>query len=103
MGFGQDLQRRARIADRQPRRADVLRRRPQLEDGLRDDAQRSLGAHEKVLEVVARVVLLERTQSVPDVPVGQHDFEPQDEIAGIAIAEHLHAAGVGRQVAADHA
>ena len=44
-----------------------------------------------------------RAQSVPDLAIRQHDFEPQHEIAGIAIAQHLHAAGVGREIAADHA
>ncbi len=36
-------------------------------------------------------------------PLASDDLQPQDEIAGIAIAQHLHAAGVGRQIAADHA
>ena len=34
----------------------------------------SLGAHEQMLQVVTRVVLLERAQAVPDVAIGQHDF-----------------------------
>ena len=46
---------------------------------------------------------LSAAQAVPDVAVGQHDFEAQHEVARIAVAQHLHAAGVGREIAADHA
>ena len=65
--------------------------------------ERALGAHEQMLEVVAGIVLLERAQAVPDLAVGQHDFEAQHEVAGVAVAQHLHAAGIGREIAADHA
>ena len=54
-----------------------------------------------MLEVVASVVLAQAAQAVPDLAAGQHDFEAEGEVAGIAVAQHLHAAGVGRQVAAD--
>jgi hypothetical protein len=54
-----------------------------------------------VLEVVAGVVLAQAAQAVPDAAVGQHHFQAQRQLAGIAVAQHLHAAGIGGQVAAD--
>ena len=101
MRLGQDLDRRLRIAHGEPGGGDVLGRRPQLQHRLGDDAERALGAHEQVLEVVAGVVLLERAQAVPDVAVGQHDLEAHHQVARVAVAQHLHAAGVGREIAAD--
>ena len=103
MRLRQDLDRRLRIADGEPGGGDVLGRRPQLQHRLGDDAERALGAHEQVLEVVAGVVLLERAQAVPDVAVGQHHLEAEHQVARVAVAQHLHAAGVGREIAADHA
>ena len=101
MRLGQDLDRRLRIAHGEPGGGDVLGRRPQLQHRLGDDAERAFGAHEQVLEVVAGIVLLERAQAVPDVAVGQHDLEAHHEVARVAVAQHLHAAGIGREIAAD--
>ena len=75
MRLGQDLDGGLRIADREPGGGHVLGRGPELQHRLGDDAERAFGAHEQVLQVVAGVVLLERAQPVPDVAVGQHDFE----------------------------
>jgi hypothetical protein len=97
----QDLDGGLWIADGEPGGGDVLGRRPQLQHRLGDDAERALGTHEQVFQVVAGVVLLERAQAVPDVAVGQHDLEAQHKVARVAVAQHLHAAGIGRKVAAN--
>ncbi len=68
-----------------------------------DDAESAFRADEQVLEIVAGIVLAQPPQSVPDPPVGQHHFEPEAEIAGIAIGQHIEPAGIGRQIAADAA
>ena len=65
-----------------------------------DDAERPLRAHEKMLQVVARVVLLELRQRRHDPAIGQHDLDARHEIAGVAIGDDSRAAGVGRQIAA---
>jgi hypothetical protein len=57
----------------------------------------------EIAQVVAGVVLLERPQAVPDVPRRRHHLEAEHELAGVAVVQHVHAAGVGREVAADGA
>jgi hypothetical protein len=103
MRLRQDFDGGLRIAHGEPRRRHVLGRGPQLQHGLGDDPERALGAHEQMLQVVARIVLLERAQAVPDVAVGQYDLQAHHQVARIAVAQHLHAAGIGREVAADQA
>jgi hypothetical protein len=73
----------------------------ELQHGRGDDAQRSLGADEQVLQVVAGVVLAQAAQAIPDLAARQHHFEAQRQFARVAVAQHLHAAGVGGQIAAD--
>jgi hypothetical protein len=90
-----------RIGHRHPGRGARARARKQLQRRRRDQTQAAFGADEKLLEVVACVVLAQAAQSVPDASVGQHHFQAQAEFAGVAVAQHLHAAGIGRQVAAD--
>ena len=82
---------------------DGLGRRKQFQHRGGDDAERALGADEEVLEVVAGVVLLELVEEVQHAAVGQHDFDPDHEIAGDAIGERVGAAGIGGEVAADGA
>ena len=67
---------RVDIRNGHQRRRACARRREELQHGGRDDAERSFGADEQVLEVVAGVVLAQAAQSVPDATVGQHDFQP---------------------------
>ncbi len=45
-------------------------------------------ADEELLQVVAGVVLAQAAQPVPDAAVGEHHFEPEHEVARIAIAQH---------------
>ena len=77
------------------------RTRIQLAGGRRDEAQRALGADEQLLQVVAGVVLAQGAQPVEDPPVRQHDLEAEDQFAGRSVAEHVRAAGIGREVAAE--
>ncbi len=54
-------------------------------------------------QVVARVVFAQTRQAFPHLALGGDDFQPQAQIAGVAVAQHLRAARIGRQVAADGA
>ena len=73
----------------------------ELEHGRGNDAQRALGAYEKLLQVITGIVLAQAAQTVPDAPVRQHHFEPQHEVARVAIAQHVGAAGVGGEISPD--
>jgi hypothetical protein len=97
----QHRQRRLHRADREQRRCLAPRRRKGLEAGGGDHAERAFGADEEVAQVVARVVLAQSAQAVPQFARRQHDLEPEGELARVAVAQDLRAAGVGRQVAAD--
>jgi hypothetical protein len=79
------------------------RLRAELQRGGGDHAQRALAADEQVAQVVAGVVLAQARQAVPDLALRRHDLQPQAQPACVAEAQHLGAAGVGRQVAADRA
>ena len=68
-----------------------------------DDAERSFGADEQALQVVAGVVLAQLAQGVDDAPVGENGFDAGDEVARIAIGDDGDAARIGRNVAADGA
>ena len=76
------------------------RLREQLDRRGGDHAQRAFGTDEEVAQVVAGVVLAQPPQPVPDLAVSGHHLQPQAQVARIAEAQHLHAAGIGRQVAA---
>ena len=93
--------RSGRRRHRQPCRELGLWARKELEHGGRHQPQRTLGADEQMLEVVASIVLAQAAQAVPDAAVGQHNLQTEHQIAHIAVAQHLHAAGVGGDVAAD--
>ena len=86
---------------RDPRGLARRRLGEQAQHRGRDDAQRAFGADEELLHVVAGVVLAQAPQPVPDAPVRQHHLEAQHQVAHGAVAQHLHAAGVGRDVAAN--
>ena len=75
--------------------------REELQHRGGDDAERALGADEELLQVVAGVVLAQAAQAVPDAAVGQHHLEPEHQLARVAVAQHVDAARVGREVAAD--
>ncbi len=75
--------------------------REELQNGAGYDAERSLGTDEKIAQIVARIVLLEASEPVPDLPGRKHDLQPQAKLAHIAIDKHGSAAGIGRKIAAD--
>src|SRR5271165_111098 len=68
-----------------------------------DDAERALGADEKAPDVVAGVVLAKLAQAMDHPSIGQDRLDPGHEVACIAVGDHCHAAGVGRDIAADGA
>ena len=80
---------------------DFARFREELQGRGGNDPERAFAADKELLQIVAGVVLAQPAQTVPDPPVGQHDLEPQRQLAGIAVAQHRDAAGIGRQIAAD--
>src|SRR5690606_15245010 len=83
-------------------RADhITRLREKAERRACDDAERALRTNEELLHVVAGIILAQATQAIPDLAVGEHHFEAEHEAARIAIAQHLIAAGIGRNVATD--
>ena len=77
--------------------------RMQAQRGRRDDAQRAFAAHVQVAQRIAGVVLAQPAQAVPDVALGRHHFQAQHQLARVAVAQHLGAARVGGQVAANGA
>ena len=66
-------------------------------------AERAFAADQQVAQVVAGVVLAQRREAVPDLALGGHDLEAEAQLARVAVAQHLRAAGVGGEVAADRA
>ena len=87
--------------ERGEQRPVVRHRRLEFEHRPGDHAERALGADEEVLEVVAGVVLAQGPQAVEDPTVGEHRLEAEDVASGVAIAQHVEAAGVGGDGAPD--
>jgi hypothetical protein len=81
----------------------AARAREQAQRGGRDDPERALAADEEIAQVVAGVVLAQAVEACPDLAVGGHDLEAEAELARVAEAQHLGAAGVGGEIAADGA
>ena len=94
-----------RLERRQGRQRGEHRRRPRLQLHRRrgDDAERAFAADHQVAQVVAGVVLAQPREAVPDLAGGRHHLEAEALLAGVAVAQHLGAAGVGGEVAADGA
>lgn len=57
----------------------------------------------EVAQVVAGVVFAQATQAMPNLAVGAHHLQTQTQVARVAVAQHLRAARVGGQVAANRA
>ena len=83
------------------------RRHPRLRGGDKlqrrggDDGQRPLRADQKVAQVIAGIVLVQRPHQVQHPPVGQNRLDPKAERAGIAIAQDVRSPGIGGQHAPD--
>ena len=80
---------------------DLARLGKQLQGRGGDDPERAFAADEKMLQIVAGIVLAQPAQPVPDPPIRQHDFETQGQLARIAVAQYRNPAGIGRQISAD--
>ena len=75
----------------------------ELENRLGDDAEGALGADEQMLQIIAGVVFAQAAEAAPDAAVGKHHFQTQNQIAGVAVAQHADTAGIGGEIAADAA
>ncbi|MCY1538763.1 hypothetical protein D9M68_743200 [compost metagenome] len=64
-------------------------------------AQRPLGADEKLLQVVAGVVLSQRAKSIPERAVVQNHFQTQHEFTHVPVAQRPGAAGIRRHQSTD--
>ena len=84
-------------------RLDRVRARHQAQHRGGDHAERSLGADEQVLEIVAGIVLLELVEVVQHASVGKHHFDAERMRARNAMGKRGGAAGIGREIAADGA
>ena len=73
--------------------------KPQLNRG--DHAERTLGADEQALEVVAGDILCGPAADVHELAWSEHDLDTGDPGAGDAVLERVRPAGVGGDVAAD--
>ncbi len=92
---------RVGIRDRDEKGEPGFRQREQLQHRAGDDAERAFRADEHLLQVIAGGILAQARHAVPDPPVRQHDLEAERELARRAVFQHVHAAGIGREVAAD--
>ena len=73
----------------------------QSQRDLDDDTEGALGADEQLAQVVAGVVLDEGAPELEARARGDDGLEPEHPVTREAVAQHLHAAGVGGQAAAD--
>ena len=90
-----------RRSNRQPRGCRGLRQRKELHHRRCNDPERSFSADEKLFQVVAGVVLAQAAQAIPHLATGQHHLQTERQFAHVAVAQNLHAARVGRKVAAN--
>ena len=104
--FVREREQRGRGGDRRQgrhRRRDRGGARVQLQRRRGDDRERSFAADQEVAQVVAGVVLAQAREAVPDATFGGDRLDAETELARVAVADDLRAAGVRRQVAADGA
>lgn len=72
-----------------------------MEGHLRHHAQRSFRADEELLQVVARVVLLVRAQTVQHLAISQDGRQAQYGAVQVAVAEQSDPSSVGGHVPSD--
>ena len=65
------------------------------------DAKRALGTDQQLLEIESAIVLLERRERVEHAAVGHHRLQSEHLRTHRAVAQHLCAAGIRRDKAAD--
>ena len=66
-----------------------------------DNTQSALAANEQLFQVIATIVLFQRSKAFEDRAVGQDRFDASDQRPHRSMAEHLRAAGIGGNQAAD--
>ncbi len=89
------------IGHREEEDVEVLRDARELERRFGDDAERPLAADEKLPEIDAGIVLLERAVQLEHFAARKHHLEAEHPLPREAIANDLHPAGVRRDVATD--
>ena len=77
--------------------------RIEAQGGRGDDGERALAANQQVAQIVARVVLAQALEAIPDLALGGDGLQAQAQFAGRAVAQHLGASRVGGEVATDGA
>jgi hypothetical protein len=77
--------------------------RPQPERRLGHDPERALRADEEVRQRIAGHVLHVAAAGADDAPIGQHDLQREDRIAGHAVLHAAQATRIGADVPADRA
>jgi hypothetical protein len=100
------IQKRDRFVERvQGGKCDHAGRRQRIELEYRrgDDAERAFRADEQVAQGVGGIVLSQASQAVPDPAIRGHHFQPEAQIARIAVAQHRGSARIRGQVSADGA
>ena len=97
----EQVQGRLRGGDGAEGERQIARARHQFQHSPGDDAESAFGSDEELAETVSGVVFAQAPQSVPDCAVGQDDLETENEVARVAEAQRVVAAGVGGEHAAD--
>ena len=91
----------AHMAKACPQHGAVGQRGQQAQGGPGDDAQGAFRADQQLLEVETAVVLLERHQCIENGTIGQDSLKAQNLRSHRSVAQHLRAAGIGRDQPAD--
>ena len=81
--------------------ARFLRRARQGHGRLHYHTQRALGADDQLAQVIAGIVLDQAAVEVEQFSGAGHKFEARHPVPGHTVANHLDAAGVGGNIAAD--
>ena len=93
----QELQRPFGRRHRQKGRRHAGRARKQPQGGGGDDTQCALGPNHQMAQIIAGVILAQSLQPVQHTSIGQNRFDPQTQIARIAIAQHVYPTRIGGQ------
>ena len=101
LGVGEQRYGVRRFGDAGPDRNGFLRAREQLQHRAGDDPERAFAADKQLFQVVPGIVLTQTFQPVPDLAVCCHRLKAKHQIAHIAVAQNIDAAGVGGDDAAN--
>src|SRR5690606_15303881 len=67
----------------------------------RNDAKRTLGAYEKLFQVITGRVFPQRAQTIPDTAIRQYDLEAQNLVSRRAIAQNIDTSCIGGKVSSN--